>query len=123
MLGNSQFDQPIWEWNVSSVTSMDGMFAHSPFNQPIKEWDASKVTGMDYMFKDSKFNQPIEDWDVSSVSHMAEMFAFSEFSQPELLLKWDMDGKDSSNMFCGAFTNPDPSSVFASNIGRLGLCS
>ena len=38
------------------------------FNQPIGEWDASSVTDMHIMFWDAtNFNQPIGDWNASAV--------------------------------------------------------
>jgi surface protein len=35
---------------VSSVTNMSGMFSNSEFNQPIGNWDVSSVTDMSGMF-------------------------------------------------------------------------
>ena len=36
------------------------------FNQPIGNWDVSSVTDMCHMFEDANsFNQPIGNWDVS----------------------------------------------------------
>jgi surface protein len=66
----SSFNQPIGDWNVSSVTNMRAMFnGANSFNQNINDWNVSKVTRMDTLFKGaSSFNQSLEKWDVSSVS-------------------------------------------------------
>ena len=54
------FNQPIGNWNLSSVNRMESMFnGASSFDQPIGDWDVSSVTRMDGMFKGaSSFNQP-----------------------------------------------------------------
>ena len=45
------FNQPIGDWDVSSVTIMEYMFDHaSAFNQPIGDWDVSAVTSIRYLF-------------------------------------------------------------------------
>ena len=52
---------------------MNGMFEEaSNFNQPLNDWDVSSVTNMSCMFYGaSSFNQPLNDWDVSSVTNMS----------------------------------------------------
>tara|TARA_Y100000385_G_scaffold102653_1_gene106088 strand:- start:398 stop:1261 length:864 start_codon:yes stop_codon:yes gene_type:complete len=74
--GNSTFNQPIGNWDVSNVTNMGSMFfGNSTFNQPIGKWDVSSVTNMGYMFyAATAFNQPIGAWDVSNVTDMGAMF-------------------------------------------------
>ncbi len=78
------FNQPIGDWNTSSVTDMSSMFSSAQvFNQPIGDWDTSSVTDMNGMFGiASAFNQPIGDWDTSSVTDMESMFRYaSVFNQ------------------------------------------
>ena len=53
----------------------DGDFQAFKFNQPIGDWDVSSVKIMEHMFRDAHvFNQPIGNWDVSSVTNMGWMF-------------------------------------------------
>ncbi len=73
-----EFNQPIGNWDVSSVTDMSGMFygecASHLFNQNISQWNVSNVTNMVAMFFNGYFNQPIGNWNVSNVADMAYMF-------------------------------------------------
>ena len=40
----SSFDQPLGNWNVSTITDMSAIFAlASSFNQPIVSWNLSNV--------------------------------------------------------------------------------
>jgi surface protein len=58
---------------------MNGMFFDADaFNQPLNNWDVSSVTTMEAMFAGADaFNQPLDDWDVSSVEDMNGMFGFA----------------------------------------------
>ena len=78
-----KFDQPLNNWNVSNVTTMEFMFgrtgnfslaAANDFNQDIGDWDVGKVLNFRAMFRCSLFNQDISDWDVSSATVMRQMF-------------------------------------------------
>jgi surface protein len=83
--GAVAFIQDIGNWDVSSVTNMSGMFFNaSSFNGDIGDWDVSNVTDMSYMFYNATaFNGDIGDWDVSNVTDMSRMFSdASSFNQP-----------------------------------------
>jgi surface protein len=83
---------------------MYGMFRYSPFNQPIGDWDVSSVTDMYEMFYGAEsFNQPIGDWDVSSVTDMYGMFLSSE-SFNQNLSSWIVDNVTG----CGNFSYNTP---------------
>jgi hypothetical protein len=63
------FNQDINSWEVSSVTSMSGMFAYSAFNQDISSWEVGAVVDMSAMFLfATAFNQDLSAWNVSSIS-------------------------------------------------------
>ena len=74
-----KFNQPLNNWDVSSVTDMQYMFGttngdgdgdNRAFNQDIGNWDVSNVTNMAAMFKSAnEFNQDISDWNVSKVEN------------------------------------------------------
>jgi surface protein len=67
------FDGAIGDWDVSNVTTMNGMFEEAiSFNQPIGDWDVSSVTNMSAMFDGSNFDQDIGDWDVSNVTRFED---------------------------------------------------
>ena len=75
---NHDFNQPLNNWNVSNVTNMEGMFYNAQsFNQPLNNWNVSNVTNMRRMFSAFSFNQPLNNWDVSNVTNMGGMFAFA----------------------------------------------
>ena len=76
------FNEDISSWDVSDVTTMEGMFRNVAFNQPIENWDVSNVTNMFRMFRDSAFNQSLDSWDVSNVTNMGGMFVRTPFNQP-----------------------------------------
>ena len=84
MFNNSDFNQPIGNWDVSNVTNMNGVFQNTNFNQSISGWNVSNVTNMSSMFVgNSSFNQNINNWNVSGVSSMISVFENStSFNQP-----------------------------------------
>ena len=42
---------PILEWDVSSITDMNGLFRNlTTFNENVSSWNTSSVTDMSYMF-------------------------------------------------------------------------
>ena len=57
-------------------TNMSYMFWEATsFNQPLEQWDVSSVEDMRYMFGcATSFNQPLEKWGVSNVKNMDSMF-------------------------------------------------
>jgi hypothetical protein len=88
MIYNSTFNQPIGNWDVSSVTFMDNMFSGSQFNQPIGEWDVSLVTFMNGMFHRSQFNQPINLWCVSNIPSEPNNFSTSSHLSSQNKPQW-----------------------------------
>ena len=65
----SAFNQDISGWErtgstVGNVTNMSFMFYGSAFNQPIGDWNVSSVTTMESMFSNADaFNQDLSGWD------------------------------------------------------------
>merc|ERR1712238_434345 len=78
----TEFNGDVSDWDVSSVTSMNSMFAFvTKFNGDVSDWDVSSVTDMDFMFEGAtNFNSDVSDWDVSSVTSMIFMFEGSAFN-------------------------------------------
>lgn len=65
-----------WDWDVSHIESMAGMFENTPnFNADISGWDVSNVTTMRAMFMRSAFNRDISGWfRTDHVTDMSQMF-------------------------------------------------
>ncbi|CAE7025443.1 unnamed protein product [Symbiodinium natans] len=128
------FNQPLGDWNTSSVTDMSFMFDGTlAFNQPIGSWDTSQVTTMQNMFADSdsfnspignsttssrtnargmfntalSFNQPIGSWDTSNVVEMRFMFEGAQ-SFNQAIGSWDTSKVEMTGMFRGAVAFNQP---------------
>ena len=112
---NSNINDDISHWDVSSVTNMKRLFAGTPFDQDISYWDVSSVTYMGEMFTSSGFNKDIGNWDVSSVTYMGEMFTLSRFNQD--IGNWDVSNVE--NMI-GMFIDADE---FNQDIGNWNVSS
>jgi surface protein len=73
---------------------MSAMFeSASLFNQPVNNWDVSSVTNMMDMFNSaSNFNQALDSWDVSNVVSMDNMLdncGMSQTNYENLLIGWE----------------------------------
>jgi len=118
-----EFNQPIGNWDVSGVTTMENMFRggenlnsssnFGSFNQDLGNWDTSSVGNMSYLFAmqtgfTNGGSDSITGWDTSSVTNMRNMFWRNyEFNHP--IGSWDM-GKVTNvqNMFVYAYAFDQP---------------
>ena len=100
--GANKFNGDISKWDVSAVTTMQGMFnGASAFNGDISKWDVSSVTNMGFMFSSaSSFNRDLSKWDVSSVKDMSYMFkGATSFAQTLCGALWTDSQADKTDMF------------------------
>ena len=99
------FNADLSNWDVSSVTDMEGaFFSASKFNSAIGAWDVSKVRSMYRIFAyASTFNSEVGGWDTSRVKTMNEMFYYAiSFNDPSIVA-WDVQSAtDFYNMFYSA---------------------
>ncbi|BCE00966.1 BspA family leucine-rich repeat surface protein [Marinicellulosiphila megalodicopiae] len=110
MFADSNFNQDISSWDVSSVLDMNHMFnAAVDFNQDLNSWDVSSVTNMQSMFKHATaFNQELNNWNLSSLTNLAEMFSGASFFNQNIN-DWDVSSVTSMfNMFTDAYNFNQP---------------
>ena len=83
------FNQPLNNWDVSSVTDMEGMFlGNESFNQLLNDWNVSNVKNIRGMFFMAKsFNQPLVSWKISIDKKENKILAF-ELSAQNPLPRW-----------------------------------
>ena len=82
------FDRDLSSWNVSSVTTMRGMFSstqsfRNSFTTGIGNWDVRSVQDMTNMFNNAvAFNTDISKWPIGNVKSFNNMFSgASSFNQ------------------------------------------
>uniref|UniRef100_UPI000A32CBF6 BspA family leucine-rich repeat surface protein n=1 Tax=Campylobacter devanensis TaxID=3161138 RepID=UPI000A32CBF6 len=80
------FNQPLNNWDVSSVTDMEGMFlGNESFNQFLNDWNVSNVQNIRGMFFMAKsFNQPLASWKISIDKNENKALAFTGSAQNPL---------------------------------------
>ena len=82
----SAFNQPVGDWDVSSVREMHSMFKGTSFNNGgssnISGWNPSSCINFNQLFNGTPFNQPIGSWDTSSGKYFGYTFHNSSFNQP-----------------------------------------
>ena len=91
MFQNSNFNQPVNNWDISSVVGSSAAFKDSAFNQSLSDWDVSKITDMRSMFAGSAFDQDLSSWNVAFANNMNYMFdgaALSVANYDALLIGW-----------------------------------
>merc|ERR1719247_3131356 len=83
---------------------MQGMLSYTPFNGYISKWDVSSVTSMFGMFMEAKlFNRDISKWDVSRVTSMDDMFYnAASFKQKLCGDAWIRSKASKRGMFTGS---------------------
>ena len=84
-------DVDLGGWNMSSATSIKGMFQTAKQYQGvgIDQWDVSKVTNMNNLFRDcDNFDQNIGDWNVVKLKNANHMFRNAPIYTGQGLEKW-----------------------------------
>ena len=102
MFKNHENTSDLSHWDVSNVTNMSGMFANAGGLSGISNWDVSNVEDMSSMFIGAYniLENDISDWDVSNVTNMSEMFRVSPTIEGMDLSNWNVSNvKDMSGMF------------------------
>ena len=81
----SRFNQPIGNWDTSSVVNMEGMFRDATsFNQPLSGWNTELVDSMAAMFeRATHFNQPVGNLEYLSCNdHESYVYTLLFTAQP-----------------------------------------
>ncbi len=119
MAKNLTGDTGNWNWDVSNIKNMSGVFAYTDFDGNITDWNVSNTTTMMNLFANNdKFNQDISNWKTSSLQNTQQMFLnASNFNQD--ISSWDLSNATNiSYMFYRASSfNQDISNWNISNVG------
>ena len=119
-------DFSVSDWDVSNMTTMEGMFSLSPDwnnggSPGISGWDTSNCTSMQGMFSYGAFNQPIGSWDTSSVTSISNMFQSRSYGHD--LSNWVVTGLLYANNFLGNHSNGMSTSNYSSTLIGWGAQS
>jgi surface protein len=78
----SDFNEDISSWDVSSVTNMMSMFWNATsFNGDVSNWDVSNVTTMVNLFRSANsFNQDLGNWNIENVANLFYAFNNTDWS-------------------------------------------
>ena len=97
-------DIAIWEWDVSNVENMEGMFFGCEYiNCNLNNWNVSNVKSMKGMFQDCEMfdGKGIKNWNVRNVENMSSMFLNCENLNSDFS-SWNVNNvKYMDNMFNG----------------------
>jgi surface protein len=99
------FNPDVTNWNVSSATNLQTMFAHTAMNRSLASWDVSNVQYMHALFRDTSpsVNLGLSNWNTSSVTDTSYMFMGVDCSQiGSLFTSGGMLLTTTSSMFSGA---------------------
>ena len=125
-----KFNQNIGNWDTSSATNMNGMFATiygtQDFNNggssSISGWDVSNVTQLAYMFsRSSSFNQPVGPWDTSSLQNMSHTFGERNYNYD--LANWVVTGVTDATNFLGSNSHGMSTSNYSTTLIGWGAQS
>ena len=73
--GATKFSGDVSNWDVSSVTSISGIFYETQFSGDLSNWDVSSVLDLSYAFYSAfEFNSNLTLWDTSKVVNMQAVF-------------------------------------------------
>ena len=94
------FNGDLSNWDVSSATSMYGMFSYSQDfeGDGLETWNTGNVKNMQDMFWEAKkFNGKISNWDTTSATTMKWMFDQAKKFDQDVSGWTHHDGKRSAN--------------------------
>jgi len=63
-------------------------FSADKFNQPLNDWDVSSVTNISSIFKETLFNQDISSWNVENVTYGLSYHSFSSAFNQDFIRGW-----------------------------------
>lgn len=103
LVGASNWNQDISNWDVSQVTDMSGLFFWTKFSGDLSGWNTQSLVTTAFMFyDDTEFNVDISPWNVSNLQDAHGMFqSATSFNQP--IGAWTTTSlTNTSSMFMGA---------------------